>query len=975
MRRPLALVLAAFAVASCAVGRGEARATGRPGDPYVQRALEEYDLFYGEKALSSLRAATRVDPGNPRGHAYVVLFGPRDDTERAEALASLRVLQAGHGLSAAELALVQAAYLLGTVGPHAAQQAIRADVAATLPELAFWKAELSFRSGDFTEAANGFQSILLLPDPPFQGRAYDHLAASLIFRQRTPEALEAARGYATAFPGEGDALGVLATALALAGRGEEAQQVAETALRLKEDEDTLAGLGKVQALAGDFAGARDSYLIAIVRAGDRRRVLRRAALGMLWLVDGDAARAREAVAPCLPGGTDATIPTRGACLFVAGLAEPSRIPQLVQDLEALAAAGTLQSPVYGSPASLANLLRARALFDGGGCISSARGPVQGPDFDAAEVERLLSGQGDFYAAYHVPFVDTWAQCSLAALHAARGEPEHGRQLLRAALGAYPGRGTLVVALAELDGFIGPTAAAEGVAQLRRAWPRLRTDSLLAKRAEALGKFSLEALASRQVVLVVADGWGSTRGRLWRFERGAGPWRVAGEPFDVVLGRSGLAWGSGLHPPEQQGPRKQEGDGRAVAGVFSLGAAFGYSDAPPTGTKLPYSRSGADLRCVDDPGSASYNRIVTAPTTRDWSTSEAMRRDDDLYRWVIPVGHNVAPVKAGGGSCVFLHVWRGPDNPTAGCVAAPEARLVELLAWLRPAARPVLVQLTKEDHARLLEEWALPSVPSLARGLLAAESGGAGGFYAKSLALVVGIDAYSAGWPRLSQAVSDARLVAAELRRVGFEVVLLENSKRDQLLAQIKTRLPERVGKDDRFVFYFAGHGQTWTSPATAAKLGYLVPADGSRTDGRDDWHTYISMKELNDELSARFATRHLLLVFDSCFSGIALTRSGGPSGPVRGHLRKEGVTVLTAGGEGELARDGLFTQILVNGLKGEADAGAHPDGVVTFGELAVYVEREVQAQSRTQTPRYGWLRGEGQMLFEVKPTDEPGTRR
>ena len=29
----------------------------RPGDAYVNQALEEYDVFFGDKALSSLRSA------------------------------------------------------------------------------------------------------------------------------------------------------------------------------------------------------------------------------------------------------------------------------------------------------------------------------------------------------------------------------------------------------------------------------------------------------------------------------------------------------------------------------------------------------------------------------------------------------------------------------------------------------------------------------------------------------------------------------------------------------------------------------------------------------------------------------------------------------------------------------------------------------------------------------------------------------
>ena len=47
-------------------------------------------------------------------------------------------------------------------------------------------------------------------------------------------------------------------------------------------------------------------------------------------------------------------------------------------------------------------------------------------------------------------------------------------------------------------------------------------------------------------------------------------------------------------------------------------------------------------------------------------------------------------------------------------------------------------------------------------------------YGSSHALVIGIDEYTNGWPRLSNAVKDAELVAAELRKRGFGVTLKTN---------------------------------------------------------------------------------------------------------------------------------------------------------------------------------------------------------
>lgn len=226
--------------------------------------------------------------------------------------------------------------------------------------------------------------------------------------------------------------------------------------------------------------------------------------------------------------------------------------------------------------------------------------------------------------------------------------------------------------------------------------------------------------SRQMLLVTTAEWSATDGALQRYARNDdGSWHAVGETVPVVVGRSGLGWGRGLHPSDLAGPVKQEGDGRAPAGVFRLSAAFGYADSTATG--LPYIPT-PGLHCVDDRTSASYNQVRDVPADRDWDSHETMRRRDGLYRIGAIVAHNgpgVAPALvprttlvedapvAGGGSCIFLHVWRGPGSVTAGCTAMPDARLAEVLAWLDADADPVLVQLTEADAQRLGHAWQLP----------------------------------------------------------------------------------------------------------------------------------------------------------------------------------------------------------------------------------------------------------------------------
>jgi zinc D-Ala-D-Ala dipeptidase len=112
--------------------------------------------------------------------------------------------------------------------------------------------------------------------------------------------------------------------------------------------------------------------------------------------------------------------------------------------------------------------------------------------------------------------------------------------------------------------------------------------------------------------------------------------------------------------------------------------------------------------VDDPSSAHYNAIVDrARVPRvDWGSSERMRRID-LYRLGVAVDYNVSPRAAGRGSCIFLHVRRGPRSSTAGCTAMAEPALAELVRWLDPARRPALVQLTDAAYARRRAAWGLP----------------------------------------------------------------------------------------------------------------------------------------------------------------------------------------------------------------------------------------------------------------------------
>jgi L,D-peptidoglycan transpeptidase YkuD (ErfK/YbiS/YcfS/YnhG family) len=147
-------------------------------------------------------------------------------------------------------------------------------------------------------------------------------------------------------------------------------------------------------------------------------------------------------------------------------------------------------------------------------------------------------------------------------------------------------------------------------------------------------------------------------------------RFLGRRFPVSVGRGGI------------GRKRGEGDGVTPQGVHRLEAVLRRPDR----RRGDGGTIGLTDGWSDHPADPAYNRRVRRPHP---FSHEALRRPDGQYDLLGVLDWNRAPVRPGGGSAIFLHVWRRPRRPTAGCIALRAADLAWILARWTPRSRIVV----------------------------------------------------------------------------------------------------------------------------------------------------------------------------------------------------------------------------------------------------------------------------------------------
>ncbi|MSO96952.1 MAG: hypothetical protein EXR11_01860 [Rhodospirillaceae bacterium] len=138
-------------------------------------------------------------------------------------------------------------------------------------------------------------------------------------------------------------------------------------------------------------------------------------------------------------------------------------------------------------------------------------------------------------------------------------------------------------------------------------------------------------------------------------------------FLCALGRSGVS------------TAKREGDGATPAGTFPIRRLLYRADRghQPL-TQIPALVIEHHDGWCDAPDDPNYNRPVRLPYA---ASAENLWRDDGVYDLIVVIGHNDAPVVAGLGGAIFMHIATPDVAPTAGCVALPHEDLLSVLSAL------------------------------------------------------------------------------------------------------------------------------------------------------------------------------------------------------------------------------------------------------------------------------------------------------
>jgi hypothetical protein len=220
-------------------------------------------------------------------------------------------------------------------------------------------------------------------------------------------------------------------------------------------------------------------------------------------------------------------------------------------------------------------------------------------------------------------------------------------------------------------------------------------------------------------------------------------------------------------------------------------------------------------------------------------------------------------------------------------------------------------------------------------------------YTAQHALIIGINNYRALRP-LYQAERDANeiatILASEPYNFAVETLFGEQATYENIDTQLRALYNTKP--DDAILIYFAGHGITDTDRENKS-TGYLAAVNTEP----EVFRTAISLVEVT-KLRKHAKAKHILFIFDACFSGHVLEFGRGVDTAKDKFLGRRAYQAIAAGASDQVVADiNSMSREVVKILKNPYLVAKY--GLVTANMLGTHLKNSISDdENRTQIP-YG----------------------
>ncbi|MBR0824575.1 caspase family protein [Bradyrhizobium manausense] len=126
-------------------------------------------------------------------------------------------------------------------------------------------------------------------------------------------------------------------------------------------------------------------------------------------------------------------------------------------------------------------------------------------------------------------------------------------------------------------------------------------------------------------------------------------------------------------------------------------------------------------------------------------------------------------------------------------------------------------------------------------------------HASRLALVIGNGHYPDASAPLTQSINDARALSASLRKNGFDVDMVEDATKDDMVRAVN-RLKSRIKADSVVMLFFGGYG------VQAGRQSYMLPVDAVIWKESDVRRNGVSIESVLEMMKEQGAKAKLVVV-------------------------------------------------------------------------------------------------------------------